>query len=379
MDSSLTTKEVADRLGISRETLLSWERRYGFPRPHRQKNGARAYSLEIVNALAVVLAERAEGVPLHEALERAGQAVESAAAIDRRQMRLSPSLLVEVLDRLDSSVVIMSGHHHVIEFANSTHRRLYPGTNLVGQRALEVLSHSNQYFDLAAVLSHVMSSGETLRWASQVVPIFGEDRWASFSYGRLSMPGEPPRILLLSRDVTEHVLEIREAQALAGEATRVAAAAARQVELLELMIRVAERIAEGTDAFDLELLAALQRGLLADSVSAWVLADASWQRIAITGGGDKSLPGFERDRRIPAAHPDIDTAMKRFSVTRIPQVDFWNEEDVDGDSWCLIVPVAGTGGTAGRGTFLLVEGVGPHQDDHGERILHAIGMLLGKV
>ena len=44
-------------LGISPNTLRSWERRYGFPKPHRSAGGHRQYSLAEIEALRLTLAE----------------------------------------------------------------------------------------------------------------------------------------------------------------------------------------------------------------------------------------------------------------------------------------------------------------------------------
>lgn len=44
-------------LGVSANTLRSWERRYGFPRPHRSDGGHRHYELDEIEALRQALAE----------------------------------------------------------------------------------------------------------------------------------------------------------------------------------------------------------------------------------------------------------------------------------------------------------------------------------
>jgi DNA-binding transcriptional MerR regulator len=44
-------------LGVSPNTLRSWERRYGFPQPHRSPGGHRQYSLGEIEALRLTLAE----------------------------------------------------------------------------------------------------------------------------------------------------------------------------------------------------------------------------------------------------------------------------------------------------------------------------------
>ena len=44
-------------LGVSPNTLRSWERRYGFPKPHRSAGGHRQYSLTEIDALRLTLSE----------------------------------------------------------------------------------------------------------------------------------------------------------------------------------------------------------------------------------------------------------------------------------------------------------------------------------
>jgi DNA-binding transcriptional MerR regulator len=44
-------------LGVSPNTLRSWERRYGFPKPHRSPGGHRQYSLSEIEALKMTLSE----------------------------------------------------------------------------------------------------------------------------------------------------------------------------------------------------------------------------------------------------------------------------------------------------------------------------------
>jgi MerR family transcriptional regulator, light-induced transcriptional regulator len=44
-------------LGVSPNTLRSWERRYGFPRPHRSPGGHRQYALAEIESLRMMLAE----------------------------------------------------------------------------------------------------------------------------------------------------------------------------------------------------------------------------------------------------------------------------------------------------------------------------------
>jgi DNA-binding transcriptional MerR regulator len=55
--NGIRTNAAAVMLGISPNTLRSWERRYGFPKPERSAGGHRQYSLTEVEALRLTLAE----------------------------------------------------------------------------------------------------------------------------------------------------------------------------------------------------------------------------------------------------------------------------------------------------------------------------------
>src|SRR5439155_11767963 len=55
--SGIRTNAAAVMLGVSPNTLRSWERRYGFPRPHRSPGGHRQYALAEVESLRLALSE----------------------------------------------------------------------------------------------------------------------------------------------------------------------------------------------------------------------------------------------------------------------------------------------------------------------------------
>ncbi len=55
--NGIRTNAAAVMLGISPNTLRSWERRYDFPKPHRSAGGHRQYSLSEIEALRLTLAE----------------------------------------------------------------------------------------------------------------------------------------------------------------------------------------------------------------------------------------------------------------------------------------------------------------------------------
>src|SRR5580700_9439640 len=55
--NGIRTNAAAVMLGVSPNTLRSWERRYGFPRPRRTPGGHRQYALGEVESLRATLAE----------------------------------------------------------------------------------------------------------------------------------------------------------------------------------------------------------------------------------------------------------------------------------------------------------------------------------
>jgi DNA-binding transcriptional MerR regulator len=55
--NGIRTNAAAVMLGVSPNTLRSWERRYGFPSPERSPGGHRQYSLVEIEALRLTLAE----------------------------------------------------------------------------------------------------------------------------------------------------------------------------------------------------------------------------------------------------------------------------------------------------------------------------------
>lgn len=69
--------EVAARTGVAEGTLRMWERRHGFPAPERLPMGHRRYSERDIELVRRVAAERAAGVSLAVAIERAGREPET--------------------------------------------------------------------------------------------------------------------------------------------------------------------------------------------------------------------------------------------------------------------------------------------------------------
>jgi DNA-binding transcriptional MerR regulator len=89
--SGIRTNAAAELLGVSPNTLRSWERRFGYPRPRRTQGGHRQYDLAELEALRRALLETHN---ISSAIELARQRGEGPS---------SPSRLVDAFDHFDEN------------------------------------------------------------------------------------------------------------------------------------------------------------------------------------------------------------------------------------------------------------------------------------
>jgi MerR family transcriptional regulator, light-induced transcriptional regulator len=117
---TLSATRFAQLTGVSRERLRTWERRYGFPSPHRVARGPRRYAREDVSRVVAVRHAAAAGVPLAEAISRT-RAAEAVAAPPAET-------LAALVDELPVPVVALSGPAPMrIEYVNAALRELPDG------------------------------------------------------------------------------------------------------------------------------------------------------------------------------------------------------------------------------------------------------------
>ncbi|MBX5468568.1 MAG: MerR family transcriptional regulator [Thermoleophilaceae bacterium] len=90
--SGIRTNAAAELLGVSPNTLRSWERRFGYPKPRRTSGGHRQYDLAELEALRRALLETHN---ISSAIEVARQ---------RGEGPTSPARLVEAFDRFDETI-----------------------------------------------------------------------------------------------------------------------------------------------------------------------------------------------------------------------------------------------------------------------------------
>lgn len=96
--ASLTIRDLAARSGLTPATLRAWESRYGFPEPARLPSGHRRYGERDVELIRQVTRDRAAGLELPTAIERARRPAAAGntsifAGLRRRRPELTPHVL----------------------------------------------------------------------------------------------------------------------------------------------------------------------------------------------------------------------------------------------------------------------------------------------
>jgi DNA-binding transcriptional MerR regulator len=127
--NGIRTNAAAVMLGVSPNTLRSWERRYGFPRPRRTPGGHRQYALNEVESLRSLLAEthnvssaialareRGEGPPSASRLAAAFATFDEEKANDL----LDESLALRSVERTIEEVLLEAVAAHGDEAASAT-------------------------------------------------------------------------------------------------------------------------------------------------------------------------------------------------------------------------------------------------------------------
>jgi hypothetical protein len=126
--NGIRTNAAAVMLGVSPNTLRSWERRYGFPRPRRSPGGHRQYALSEIESLRATLAET-HNVSSAVALTRqrgegpsSGPRLGAAFAAfdeDKANGLLDESLALRSVERTIEEVLLAGVANHIEEGATT--------------------------------------------------------------------------------------------------------------------------------------------------------------------------------------------------------------------------------------------------------------------
>ena len=122
--SGIRTNAAAELLGVSPNTLRSWERRFGYPQPRRTAGGHRQYELGELEALRRALQETHN---ISSAIQVARQRGEGPSSASR---------LVEAFDRFDEPLAdrVMEESLSLRSVERSVEELLLPALEIAGNR-----------------------------------------------------------------------------------------------------------------------------------------------------------------------------------------------------------------------------------------------------
>jgi DNA-binding transcriptional MerR regulator len=121
--SGIRTNAAAVMLGVSPNTLRSWERRYDFPRPHRSPGGHRQYTLSEVEALRLTLAETHNVSSAISLARERGEGPSSTSRLaaaygsfdeDRANRLLEESLALRSMERTVEELLLDAVQSHAV-------------------------------------------------------------------------------------------------------------------------------------------------------------------------------------------------------------------------------------------------------------------------
>ncbi len=114
VEPEYTMQAVVSRTGVPADTIRSWERRHGFPRPGRDGTNHRVYSDADIQAILQLTAHKAGGLTMTQAIDRIRDRDRVAPAVDGpRELAIPPRIgppLSPPLGGIDSSVEALAAH-----------------------------------------------------------------------------------------------------------------------------------------------------------------------------------------------------------------------------------------------------------------------------
>src|SRR5438067_12074994 len=119
--SGIRTNAAAVMLGVSPNTLRSWERRYGFPQPLRSPGGHRQYAIAEIESLRLALAETHNVSSAVSLARERGEGPSSPTRLagafsmfdeDRAARLLEESLVVRSVERTIEEVLLVGVAAH---------------------------------------------------------------------------------------------------------------------------------------------------------------------------------------------------------------------------------------------------------------------------
>lgn len=254
---TLSATEFAQITGVSRERLRTWERRHGFPQPHRVGSGARRYLVD--DAPRVVAVRRAveRGVPVTTAIDDA-RAAPSTGISDETRAALA--------EHAPIAIVVVSGPEPLVVQEVNAVVRARPGAPAPGDDLLELAPWYAEHEGLEVLrgLFSGDSYGAACEHPDWMAGMHGTAN--AIAYRLPQEPGRPPLVALVGIDTArerrtrrelataeEERLVLRgtlERQQRWSEAAGAVVRAARDLGGSEALGTAADSLVRHTDALD---------------------------------------------------------------------------------------------------------------------------------
>jgi MerR family transcriptional regulator, light-induced transcriptional regulator len=358
---TISATRFAALTGVSRDRLRTWERRYGFPAPHREGSGPRRYRLEDIQRVVSVRRAAEAGVPIPQAIER--------THYEDTPDHIAGNTFAGLVEHAPVPVAVLSGPAPLrVEFVNGALRAM-SGAPRPGEELTMALP---AFYDSACVLTlqqiFATAGGPT---EAEHPTWDGSSRQTTRS-AIFRLPSEPA-----ARPLVAMV-------GLHGEGERVARAAMADMQVeIEQLRRREERHSRWLDA--IAMLAAefrhepgravVDNGL--DAVIRHTKAvDAA---VAFYVSGQLMMPSSRR-RLLEAnpitvsAHPDLARCLRDAEPTWLDAAAS-AALGVPGELHASATPIIVAGEPLGLLVFVF-EDVEPHDDDN-RRLLAAVAAAMG--
>jgi hypothetical protein len=358
---TVSATRFAALTGVSRERLRTWERRYGFPEPHRVDAGPRRYRLEDIQRVVAVRRAAEAGVPIPRAIER--------TRYDETPDHIAAHTFAALVEHAPVPVVALSGPAPLrVEFVNGALRSM-SGAPRPGEELTMALP---AFYDSPCVLALQQLFATAGGPTEAEHPTWDGSARQTTRSALFRLPSEPnarPLVAMVG---------------LHGEGERVARAALAEVQIeVEELRRSEERHSRWLDAIALLATefrhepgrAAVDNGL--DAVIRHT--NAVDGAVAFYVSGQLVLPSsrrglLESSPITVSAHPELARCMRDAEPTWLDAAAS-AALGVPDDLHASAMPVVVAGEPLGLLVFLF-EDVEPHDADN-RRMLLAVSAAMG--
>jgi MerR family transcriptional regulator, light-induced transcriptional regulator len=360
-EQTVTATRFAALTGVSRERLRTWERRYGFPEPHRTDAGPRRYAMEDVQRVVAVRRAAEAGVPIPRAIER--------TRYDEAPAHLASHIFAALVEHAPVPVAALSGPAPLrVEFVNGALRTL-PGAPRPGEELTTALP---AFYDSPCVLALQQLFATAGGPTEAEHPAWGGDARQVARSALFRLPSEPDARPLVAMVGLE------------GEGERVARGALAELQReVEHLRRRDERHTRWLDALALvaEEFRREPGRVAVDNGLDVVLrhTNALDGAVAFYVSGQLVMPSsrrglLESNPVTVSAHPELARCLRDAEPTWLDAAAS-SAIGVPPDLHASAIPIVVAGETMGLLVFVFAD-VEPHDEDNG-RLLTAVSAAMG--